>query len=953
MNISRLRRSGAAAALLAVLSLLPATAAQALVPASTSAQAQGRLVEYERLGLALDVDAQLDAITSFDAELGAAWTGLVHDWNDWLYHYKVYGSVNPDVLPGDLPALPDQGAGHAFVLLGQKLNSDGTAAQQLVDRLRVTKAALDAYPQAHVLVTGGHTAGADKASEGEVMRDWLLAQGVSRDRILVETNAGDTPDNATMGMPIVYGLKADDDGVAVAPGQIRTVSVITGLWHTRRGNVLIDEAARLIPVDLHLDRTITLVPGPTCLTTSCSDNTDYVNPPGYPNSSERNLIAQNVAKVANNLTKHAPADRDGPVTGVDDAYGTIRQVTNTSNAGGLRSSVAKVVYLLRSGFAGDDTSPRTNTADVARAVVGTGDTSATYAAELGGFARAWDAAMRPMTVSDQVPADLPRDHHAFVMMGADSGTGTAMGNRIEKAVEALGDYPGSIVVVAGNQAELTAGNNGLLARGVDPARIKVAQASSNAQQGAVNAMNLLYGLDGAVTSYTLIVSGNYLRRPTVLFAAAELQQRQARRADFRIVPQGAIAETSTGTPDAALPSDGSIDQIAGNAADIFGANGEYNTWKSAPPALSSLTGLTVTSAPGRTGYIEGEAFDPAGLTVSATLGATADDPVQRTIDVTDDVTLSGTGTDEPGEHAATVTYTYRGVTRTATVPFQVTPALPSVSIGLSSTVDGGWHATGTTATVSASPSSMGRPVTTVEYSLDAGAWSPYARPVVLPLGTHELRARATDSAGRVSQVVSTTVKVGPHGAPAIRATATTVRVGQRSLLRATVTAVGGTVGSGTLVAREGSVVIASASVSEGSASLTLPARSAGTHRLTLAYAPVSGGGLQAATATATLTVTKARATITRVKRAKGALRRGAKATLKVRLKGVKGVALTGKVTLKVGTKKVGVAKVRHLKGKKYQAVVRGKLRRKGALVVVYRGSASYAKAKTRTHLKVR
>jgi hypothetical protein len=184
MHIVRRRFAGAAVALLGVLALLPATTAHAATPPGSVVEAEGHLVEFQRLGLSTDVDAQVAYLRQSDPGLADAWQGIVDDWSRWLYGYKIFGSDDPDVLPDDLPTLADDdGASLAFVLLGQKLNDDGSASQQLIDRLRVTKAALDRYPRSHVVVTGGHTANDNPdATEGEVMRDWLEAEGGDRCR---------------------------------------------------------------------------------------------------------------------------------------------------------------------------------------------------------------------------------------------------------------------------------------------------------------------------------------------------------------------------------------------------------------------------------------------------------------------------------------------------------------------------------------------------------------------------------------------------------------------------------------------------------------------------------------------------------------------------------------------------------------------------------------------------
>jgi len=1010
MPAPRVRARTAVVALVAALCLLPAAAADAAPAAGSVTEAQGRLVEYERLGLAADVDAQLDYVAEHDAAAGAAWREVVEGWNSRLFDYQLHGSSDPASASGVPDGLPNT-PGHVFVVLGNVLNSDGSAKPELTDRLLVTKAALTKYPSTRVLVTGGHTAGADKASEGEVMRDWLLANGISADRIFTETAAGDTPDNATMSMPILYGLKADADGRTVGATPVTSISVITSGWHARRGNVLYATETALLRQHLGLASGIALLDGPSCVSASCQ-NSSYVTPPGYPGGSERDLIAQNVAKVASDLARDADG---GAVTGVTTAYNAFRASTNA-----LRSSVAKVVYLQQSGFAGDDANPRNNAADLVRAIAEAGDVSDTYATELPAFVAAWDAALHPFTISSTVPTDLPTSKHAFVLMGADSGTGTANANRIAIARAALAQYPGSIVVVAGNAAELTAGYTGLTtgSDAVATSRIKVAEASTNAPQGTVNAMRVLYNLGGAVTSYTPIVSGNYVRRPTVLFAAAELQQRQAHRASFRITPTAAIAETSTGTPDANLPDSSARSTIVNNVNEILlgsSSPSEYTAWTSSPPALSTLQSIAVTP-PTRTSYLQGESFDPAGMTVSATL----DNGTSRIVDITGQASVTAS-TAAVGARSGEVSYVYRGVTRTASFSYTVRaadvaalegavaqaaaldaddydaasyaavvaardtalgvvadpaateaqvsaalqglqaalgalqPARPTVTVTLSSAGAGGWYSVGTTATVTATPSSAHRPVVTVEYAVGDQAWKTYTGRVALPVGSYVFRARATDGQGSVSAVASVPVKVGPNGTPVLAATATKVAYGAAARVAVTVRLAGTAVAGGTVTVGEGSTVLGEAKVSGGRATVTLPRTLAvGEHRVRVTYTPVAGSGIKAVTkaGAATVSVSKARAKIS-AKRTKGTLVRGRKATVRVVVKGAAGVKVTGKVVLTVGGKRVGTAKVKK-SGSRYVATVRTRtLVRKGKVKVVYQGSARYAKVSKKTSLTVR
>lgn len=84
-----------------------------------------------------------------------------------------------------------------LVVLGFQLNPDGSMQQELIDRLQILKSAALKYPEAIIVCTGGHTAANNKnVSEAGLMAEWLKNNGVDPDRILVETRALNTQNNA-------------------------------------------------------------------------------------------------------------------------------------------------------------------------------------------------------------------------------------------------------------------------------------------------------------------------------------------------------------------------------------------------------------------------------------------------------------------------------------------------------------------------------------------------------------------------------------------------------------------------------------------------------------------------------------------------------------------------------------------------------------------------------------
>ncbi|GAA2521239.1 ElyC/SanA/YdcF family protein [Rarobacter incanus] len=797
MTLHRNSRRAPLIALALATALLPGVISapvSSAASAATIAQTEAKIVEFQRIGLLDDVEDQLAELKKLDPAEGKAYADATHIWNDSLSNFTVQGSTDATNQAGIPDGLPNDPS-HVFVVLGHVLNKDGTPQQQLLDRVAVAKTAAAKYPLARIMVTGGYGAsGQTITTEGEVMHDLLVASGIPESRIIVENASFDTPNNATMSMDKLY----DPDVVGTTP--VKSVSLITASWHMRRGTVLYQFASRLHQVRNGDDHLIEVKAGAACMTSACQ-NTGYVEPPGYPNASERNLIAQNVAKLSGEA-----------VGGSDGNGGALAEFRTGSN--GLRRAIAKFVYLQREGFDGNPTTTRSNVLDVRRAIAELGDISGVYGREFGALQGVWDKALSSTTVNSSIPSTgIPSSGHAFVVLGADGGSGTATTGRLDLAKAALTQYPNSIAVVAGNQAEINAGYQGLVSRGIDASRIVRTQVATNAQTGAFQTVNMLYSL-GNISSYTLITSGDYVRRPTVLFTVADILRRNAWGATNRIEMLGHIAESVSGrNADQSLPDSSKRSQIVDNVDDLFDiSSSELASWTNPAPSLSTLDGLTAT-APTKTEYLVGDDIDATGFTVSATLSNGTD----RAIDITDIATVKMPSTEVAGNVSIDASYMYRGATKSVSLPIVVRAAdvtaltsimdegsavptanyteasyaalaqaltnaqtvaadvastpeqvarataavrdaidglellRPTATITISQPHADGSYYIGTTASVDATAPTAARYITSIEYSL-GGAWLPYTGKIVLPQGNVTLSARATDSSGSVSEI---------------------------------------------------------------------------------------------------------------------------------------------------------------------------------------------------------
>lgn len=221
-NGRRWRIVAAATVLLGLLSPLtaPSTADAAT---ATLTDVKTRLVYFTKAARTTDRALALNALASQSVLEAKLWTSFLTAWDAATTSQKL------NYAP---PAgLPD--SGHTFVVLGGSLNADGTLKAQTINRLKVAQAALAAYPNSGVLVTGGNAKSG--VTEGQAMHDWLVANGIPEDRITSETKASSTVGNAKYSIAIL----------ATRPA-VTSYTLISDASHLRRAGVLFDAAVMQI-----------------------------------------------------------------------------------------------------------------------------------------------------------------------------------------------------------------------------------------------------------------------------------------------------------------------------------------------------------------------------------------------------------------------------------------------------------------------------------------------------------------------------------------------------------------------------------------------------------------------------------------------------------------------------------------------------------------------------------
>ena len=171
------------------------------------------------------VDTLLDALQGMNSKQGELWTDIMHYWT----YVNQELTVNTETLPADLPHDNTM----ALTVLGYKLNDDGTMHDELIERLKVTLACAEQYPNAYVICTGGGTArNCPEVTEGSMMGEGLLAHGLDESRLIIEDQSRNTAENAVFSYEI---LQKDFP-------QVDSIVLISSDYHIARASLLFEAA---------------------------------------------------------------------------------------------------------------------------------------------------------------------------------------------------------------------------------------------------------------------------------------------------------------------------------------------------------------------------------------------------------------------------------------------------------------------------------------------------------------------------------------------------------------------------------------------------------------------------------------------------------------------------------------------------------------------------------------
>ena len=116
-----------------------------------------------------------------------------------------------------------------LIVLGYQLFPNGTMQQELYERLEIVLKIAKKYVNSYIAVSGGPTAEKNKnVTEGKLMYKWLIENGISKERIIIDEKSMNTVENAKN----IYNI------LSISYKQIKKLIIISSDYHIKRANFL-------------------------------------------------------------------------------------------------------------------------------------------------------------------------------------------------------------------------------------------------------------------------------------------------------------------------------------------------------------------------------------------------------------------------------------------------------------------------------------------------------------------------------------------------------------------------------------------------------------------------------------------------------------------------------------------------------------------------------------------
>ena len=151
-----------------------------------------------------------------DSDTANVWVDIVTEWDS---------AIKGEFVNGDWTEIKP-----CFVVLGYRLNADGSMDNELITRLDKVTEIANAY-DGYILCSGGNTT--NTRAEADAMKEYLIGKGIDKDRIIAENKSRTTIENVVCSQKLF-----EDYG-------IENIVIITSRYHLTGATELFQEAFML------------------------------------------------------------------------------------------------------------------------------------------------------------------------------------------------------------------------------------------------------------------------------------------------------------------------------------------------------------------------------------------------------------------------------------------------------------------------------------------------------------------------------------------------------------------------------------------------------------------------------------------------------------------------------------------------------------------------------------
>lgn len=173
------------------------------------------------------VEQLMAELKEIDEDKWKLWSGIFEFWE----YTKNEQQINIESVPEGL----ENDDSLCIVVLGYRLQADGSIRPELEGRLKTALNAAFVYDKALVCVTGGGTAANKNVTEAGQMKAWLVENGLDENRIIVEDKSLTTGQNAIN----AYNILRKDYP------QVDSIMVVSSDYHIGWGSILLEAQCRI------------------------------------------------------------------------------------------------------------------------------------------------------------------------------------------------------------------------------------------------------------------------------------------------------------------------------------------------------------------------------------------------------------------------------------------------------------------------------------------------------------------------------------------------------------------------------------------------------------------------------------------------------------------------------------------------------------------------------------